>query len=86
MDTTVTGIAAVVCRGAAHGRLHGVDDRPVREVDQGADGLRRGSGRCLHLLVGCRVRVEDGESADGPVSALSAGSTTAGWSGCSTPK
>ena len=55
------------CRGTARGRLHGVDDRPVREDDQGTDELRRGTRRRLHALAGRAVRVDDGQPAHWPV-------------------
>ena len=57
------------CRGAARGRLPGVDDRPVREDDQSADVLRQGTRWNLHALTRCRVRVDDDQSAHWPFSA-----------------
>ena len=52
MDMTVTRDRRGCRRGVARGRLHGVDDRPVREDDQGADRVRGGTGGVLQPGVG----------------------------------
>ena len=67
MDTTITRIGEVVLV-ELRSALHGIDDRPVREDDQGADQLCA-TARHQHLRagVGCRVRVVDDQPAHGPV-------------------
>ncbi|WP_432830772.1 IS3 family transposase [Dactylosporangium sp. CA-092794] len=51
------------CHGVAGSRLHGVDDRPVQEVDQSVDVFCRGVRWRLLACPGCCVRVDDDQSA-----------------------
>ena len=44
MDMTVTGIGSVVVAELRAAGYPGVDDRPVREDDQGARPVRGGTG------------------------------------------